>query len=84
MKHLDILEALHRVWLSMNTNGGARDEEYWAELAKVFCRMGAVIFSIDGLKDTTHLYRQKVNWNNVMRNAKAFINAGGSVHDGIL
>ncbi len=64
-------------WLSMNTNGGARDEEYWAELAKVFGRMGAVIFSIDGLEDTNHLYRQKVNWNNVMRNAKAFINAGG-------
>jgi len=66
-----------RVWLSMNTNGGARDEEYWAELAKVFGRMGAVIFSIDGLEDTNHLYRQKVNWNSVMRNAKAFINAGG-------
>jgi len=39
--------------------------------------MGAVIFSIDGLEDTNHLYRQKVNWNSVMRNAKAFINAGG-------
>ena len=64
-------------WLSMNTNGGAGDEEYWAELARVFGRMGAIIFSIDGLEDTNHLYRQKVNWNSVMRNAKAFINAGG-------
>ena len=66
-----------RVWLSMNTNGGARDEEYWTELAKVFGKIGAVIFSIDGLEDTNHLYWQKVNWNSVMRNAKAFINAGG-------
>ena len=66
-----------RVWLSMNTNGGARDEEYCVELAKVFGRMGAVIFSIDGLEDTNHLYRQKVNWHSVMRNAKAFIDAGG-------
>ena len=64
-------------WLSMNTNGGARDEKYWQELAKIYGQMGAVIFSIDGLEDTNHLYRQNVNWKIVMRNASAFINKGG-------
>ena len=48
------------MWLSMNTNAGARDEAWWTELAQVFSRMGAVIFSVVGLSDTNHLYRQGV------------------------
>ena len=40
------------MWLSMNTNAGARDEAWWTELAQVFSRMGAVIFSVDGPSDT--------------------------------
>ena len=65
------------MWLSMNTNAGARDEEWWSELAHVFGRMGAVIFSVDGLRDTNHIYRQGVVWDNVYRSMKAFIAAGG-------
>jgi len=65
------------MWLSMNTNAGAKDEAWWRELAKVFGRMGAVIFSVDGLRDTNHLYRQNVVWDNVERNMRAFIDAGG-------
>ena len=65
------------MWLSMNTNAGARDETWWSKLAKVFGRMGAVIFSVDGLRDTNHLYRQGVVWDNVERNMRAFIDAGG-------
>ena len=65
------------MWLSMNTNAGAKDEAWWRELAKVFGRMGAVIFSVDGLRDTNHIYRQNVVWDNVERSAKAFIDAGG-------
>ena len=66
-----------RMWLSMNTNAGARDEEWWTELAKVYGRMGAVIFSVDGLRDTNHIYRQNVVWDNVERSMRAFVNAGG-------
>jgi len=65
------------MWLSMNTNGGAKSVEWWRELAKVYGRMGAVIFSVDGLEDTNHIYRQGVVWNNVERNMRAFIDAGG-------
>ena len=65
------------MWLSMNTNGGAKNVEWWTELANVYGRMGAVIFSVDGLSDTNHIYRQGVVWNNVERNMRAFINAGG-------
>ena len=65
------------MWLSMNTNAGAKNEEWWRQLAEVFGRMGTVIFSVDGLRDTNHLYRQGVVWDNVERNMKAFISAGG-------
>ena len=34
------------MWLSMNTNAGARDESWWTELANIFGRMGTVIFRI--------------------------------------
>ena len=65
------------MWLSMNTNAGAKPVEWWRELARVYGRMGAVIFSVDGLRDTNHLYRQNVVWENVERNMRAFIDAGG-------
>lgn len=65
------------IWLSMNTNAGARDQSWWAELAKIMGKNGAVIFSVDGLKDTNHIYRQGVNWDNVDRSMRAFISAGG-------
>lgn len=65
------------MWLSMNTNAGARDEEWWTELANIYGKCGAVIFSVDGLADTNHIYRQGVSWNNVYRSMKSFISAGG-------
>ena len=58
----------------MNTNGGAKPEYFWEDLADIDV---VVTFSIDGLKDTNHLYRQKVKWERVMENAKAFIDRGG-------
>ena len=65
------------MWLSMNTNAGARDETWWTELAEVFGKMGAVIFSVDGLRDTNHIYRQGVNWDRVETAMHSFIAAGG-------
>lgn len=66
-----------KMWLSMNTNAGARDPEWWQELAKIYGQSGTVIFSVDGLSDTNHLYRQGVNWDNIERSMRSFIAAGG-------
>ena len=65
------------MWLSMNTNAGMQSVEWWTQLAKVIGRKGCVIFSVDGLEETNHLYRQNVKWKLVERNMKAFIAAGG-------
>jgi len=66
-----------KMYLGMNTNGGARDSAWWAELATVFGKHGSVIFSVDGLRDTNHLYRQNVNWDKVENSMHSFIAAGG-------
>lgn len=63
--------------LSMNTNAGARTADWWTGLAKVIGDRGHVIFSVDGLEDTNHLYRQNVQWSKVESSMDAYIGAGG-------
>lgn len=65
------------LFLSMHTNGSVRRPEWWAELAQIIGRKGYVVFGLDGLEDTNHLYRQGTVWTNIMRNVEAFIRAGG-------
>jgi MoaA/NifB/PqqE/SkfB family radical SAM enzyme len=64
--------------LCMHTNGSARRPEWWADMARVM-KTGShyMRFGLDGLKDTNHLYRRRTNWEVVMENAQAFIDAGG-------
>ena len=67
--------------LGMNTNGGLRTTEWWQELAGILDQpRDYVVFSIDGLADTNHIYRVNVKWDKVLENAKIFISAGGSAH----
>lgn len=63
--------------LEIHTNGGARDKDFWVRLANTGVE---VVFSIDGLEDTNHLYRRNVSWSKLMDNAGAYINAGGKAH----
>ena len=57
--------------ISMNTNAGGRDAEFWKDLAEVIGEAGRIVFSVDGLEDTNHLYRKGVNWEKVMTAMKA-------------
>jgi hypothetical protein len=69
------------ITLGMNTNGGIRGQWWWNQLGKRFNQeKDYCVFSIDGLEDTNHIYRRGVNWNNLIFNARAFIEAGGSAH----
>jgi MoaA/NifB/PqqE/SkfB family radical SAM enzyme len=58
------------------TNGSARNTAWWKELGKK--NIFQVVFSIDGLEDTNHLYRVNSNFNKIIENVKAFIEAGGN------
>jgi len=59
---------------SITTNGSIGSEETWKLLAE---KNVEVVFSVDGLEDTNHLYRQDVSWNKVMERMKWFIGSGG-------
>ena len=59
---------------ALYTNGGLRNTEFWKSLASTQTQ---VIFAIDGLEDTNHLYRRNVKWTKLIENVEAFINAGG-------
>lgn len=69
------------ITLGMNTNGALQNTNWWRELATLFNRpRDYVVFSIDGLEDTNHIYRVNVDWHRLMANAREFIASGGSAH----
>lgn len=78
---LDLVYSLRPdIRISIHTNGSLRSETEWAALAKSLNRFTngyLVWFSIDGLEDTHSLYRQNTDFSKIIRNAKAFITAGG-------
>jgi MoaA/NifB/PqqE/SkfB family radical SAM enzyme len=63
-----------RAVLILHSNGGARNKEFWQDLAKLDVR---VTFAIDGLEDTNHMYRRNVKWNKLMENVESYLEAGG-------
>jgi MoaA/NifB/PqqE/SkfB family radical SAM enzyme len=64
-----------KIRLTLHTNGSFRPEEWWRKLAKLNVK---VVFGIDGLEDTHSLYRVNTNWKTIIKNASAFIKAGGN------
>lgn len=69
------------------SNASLRTSSWWADLGSMLNRSkpdhkhyrknDLAIFSIDGLEDTNHLYRRNTNFQKIIENARAFINAGG-------
>jgi sulfatase maturation enzyme AslB (radical SAM superfamily) len=64
--------------INIFTNGSLRDAKWFEEMAYLLRdSRGKVVFSVDGLADTNHLYRVGSDFGKIMENAQAFINAGG-------
>ena len=85
-KLIDILEYLtgefSQLTIYLHTNGGLKTTSYWKRLAEVLKKSyhHEVIWGLDGLEDTNHIYRVNVNWNKVKENWRAFNQAGGNSH----
>ena len=71
----------------VRTNGGMRSEKFWTELGEFFkdeqpldnknvYSRASVIFSVDGLEDTNHIYRRGVVWDKLIRNMTAYSKTG--------
>lgn len=63
------------VRLAIHTNGGMRNPEWWSKLAGLNVE---VIFAVDGFKGKHEIYRRNTNFDKVIENMKAFIDAGGN------
>jgi len=63
------------VRLAIHTNGGMRDTEWWKRLAEQNVQ---VIFAVDGFKGKHQIYRRNTNFDKVIQNLTAFIEAGGT------
>lgn len=62
------------MFINFHTNGSARNKQWWEGLATT---NSTVTFGIDGLADTHALHRISTDWNKIIENATAYINAGG-------
>jgi len=70
----------------VRTNGGMRTPDHWFKMGEFFQKQfipdhpfshSGVVFSVDGLADTNHIYRRGVQWDKVWENMKAYSAAGG-------
>jgi len=71
---LDIVDYINKP-IKIFTNASMQTKTFWEKLAKA---KTTVYFALDGLSDTHSIYRQKTDYNKIIANATAFINAGGS------
>lgn len=63
--------------IRVHTNGSLRSTLWWKQLATALPTEHMVVFAIDGLEDTHSIYRIGTNYDKIIENAKAFIEAGG-------
>lgn len=80
IEYLNILaDVKTNLIVKISTNGGARNTQFWHDLASVLNRFDHhyVQFAIDGLEDTNHIYRRGVVWDKLVENVTAFIDNNG-------
>lgn len=75
-----IIQESPKTKIRFNTNGGMRNPEWWLKLGNMLKHNSEhyVTFSIDGLKDTNHIYRRNVIWDKLMANVTAFNSTGAT------
>jgi len=62
------------------TNGSRQTERFWNRLSGMLTENDTVVFSIDGLEDTNHLYRINSDWASIMKGLDIVIKSPAKVH----
>lgn len=65
-KLIEFIQRFRYKKFSIMTNGSYQTEKFWNELSKVLTEDDIIVFGIDGLEDTNHLYRKNANWSSIM------------------
>ena len=86
---LDIIEYILSIKdckMQINTNGGMKNKTFWKELGELIrgnpdetytqFQKRYVIFSVDGLEDTNHIYRRNVKWHKVISAMETYGDTG--------
>lgn len=68
------------ILIIISTNGSAHNQQWWINLAHALPKNHEVIFALDGLESTHSIYRIGTSYDQIIKNAKAFIDAGGNAH----
>ena len=69
---------LHSPTIQINTNGGMKTKKFWHDLGMSMNSNSYVIFSVDGLEDTNHIYRRNVKWDKVVKAMRTYSNTGAT------
>lgn len=79
LKYLKVLKK--DLVLGLNTNASLKTTDWFTELGIILKGpLDYVVFSIDGLNDTNHIYRRNTNFKKIIENARAYISTGASAH----
>ena len=70
----------HRVSFNIVTNGSRQSEKFWHNLSEVMTENDSIIFSIDGLENTNHLYRINSNWASIMQGVDIMTRSPAHIH----
>ena len=72
----EIVNIFQNKEILISTNASLRSRQWWSELGEK--ENVSVTFCIDGIGKTHELYRRNTSYDKIIKNAKAFIDAGGT------
>lgn len=75
----DFIKRFRHKKFDINTNGSRGSREFWLELADLMTEQDTIVFGIDGLEDTNHLYRKNANWSHIMIGLDIMVNSPAKV-----
>ena len=62
----DLIKEFQPKQFKLHTNGSHQPAKFWEQLCEILTSNDEIVFAIDGLEDTNHLYRKNSNWQSIM------------------